>query len=133
MSLASEQQNAPIPAEGDVWLEVIKDVENLIFGLSPGIVRLLFARLSDDIEERRQFGLQKYKVPVQIGNGRNFRLDAYQELLDSLVYLKGDILSTNNEASIRCYHTILSLCLLLRSSLLDTEISNEKSQVQKGS
>jgi hypothetical protein len=75
MSNLIEEQIAPIPNNGpDCWLLVMKDME-----------------------ERRQHGIAKYGVPVQPGNGRDPRIDRYQELLDACVYARQDI----EEARIR--------------------------------
>lgn len=41
-----------------------------------------------DIEDRKQFGLQKYGTTLQPGNGRRSLVDAYQEVLDLAVYLR---------------------------------------------
>ncbi len=65
MSKLTEEQQAPLPSSGDVWLLVLKDME-----------------------ERRQLGIRKYGVPVQPGNGRDALTDAYQEALDLCVYLR---------------------------------------------
>ena len=63
-NLTAEQQ-PPTPSSGDVWLLVLKDME-----------------------ERRIHGMIKYGVPVQPHNGRNALVDAYQEALDLCVYLR---------------------------------------------
>lgn len=62
------EQQAPTPSEGDVWLLVLKDME-----------------------DRRQMGIEKYGVPVQPHNGRDPLIDAYQEALDLCVYLRQEI------------------------------------------
>lgn len=41
-----------------------------------------------DLIERRDFGLRKYGVPLQAGNGRNPLADLYAELLDAACYAK---------------------------------------------
>ena len=41
-----------------------------------------------DIEDRKQFGLEKYGTTLQANNGRNALLDAYQEALDLACYLR---------------------------------------------
>lgn len=43
----------------------------------------------EDIEERKQFGIRKYGTALQAGNGRNHLQDAYEEVLDLVVYLRG--------------------------------------------
>lgn len=64
-SEATGQQPAPVAGEGDMWKDVIADME-----------------------ARREFGIKKYGKPVQVGNGRDALTDAYQEVLDLAVYLK---------------------------------------------
>lgn len=64
----TQEQAAPQPATGDVWLLVLKDME-----------------------ERRLHGIAKYGVPVQPDNGRDHLVDAYQEALDLCVYLRAEI------------------------------------------
>lgn len=42
-----------------------------------------------DMEERKAFGLRKYSTYLQPHNGRSFLQDAYEEVLDLAVYLRG--------------------------------------------
>lgn len=42
-----------------------------------------------DIEERKALGLKKYGTLLQPFNGRSFLRDAYEEVLDLAVYLRG--------------------------------------------
>jgi hypothetical protein len=42
-----------------------------------------------DISERAEFGLKKYGTYLQPNNGRDFLIDAYQEALDLVHYLRG--------------------------------------------
>ena len=60
-----KEQDQPKLSKGDVWLLVLKDME-----------------------DRRQFGINKYGTPVQPFNGRDSLVDAYQEALDLCVYLR---------------------------------------------
>ena len=61
----TDEQQPPRPSDGDVWLLVLRDME-----------------------ERRLHGIEKYGVPVQPGNGRDPLVDTYQEALDLCVYLR---------------------------------------------
>lgn len=61
----TKEQQPPQLSRGDVWLLVIKDME-----------------------ERRIHGIEKYGTPVQPFNGRDPLVDAYQEALDLCVYLR---------------------------------------------
>lgn len=58
-------QPPPQKSSGDVWKLVITDME-----------------------ERRQLGIKRYGTPVQPHNGRDALIDAYQEVLDTAVYLR---------------------------------------------
>lgn len=46
----------------------------------------------EDMKARDAFGRAKYGTPLQVGNGRDALVDAYQEALDLVVYLKQAIL-----------------------------------------
>lgn len=39
-----------------------------------------------DVQDRKQFGLDKYGTLLQLGNGRKTAVDLHQELLDAVVY-----------------------------------------------
>jgi len=70
-----DPQPAPLPAEGDVWAEIIAE-------LPEGHVLRPLAI------ERRAQGIERYGVPLQRGNGRDHLVDALQEALDLMVYLR---------------------------------------------
>jgi len=59
------EQPAPQASEGDVWALIIHDMS-----------------------QRRQGGIEKYGTPLQPHNGRDALVDAYQEALDLVVYLR---------------------------------------------
>lgn len=42
----------------------------------------------EDIEERRKSGIEHYGTELVTNNGRNALIDAYQEALDLVVYLR---------------------------------------------
>lgn len=44
-----------------------------------------------DIEDRKALGLRKYGTLLQPFNGRSFLQDAYEEVLDLAVYLRGKL------------------------------------------
>lgn len=46
----------------------------------------------EDMQARDRFGREKYGTPLQCLNGRDPLVDAYQEALDLVVYLKQAIL-----------------------------------------
>lgn len=45
----------------------------------------------EDMRARDAEGRRKYGVPLQANNGRNMLVDAYQEVLDMAVYIRGAI------------------------------------------
>lgn len=45
----------------------------------------------DDMKKRHEFGVGKYGVPLVAKNDRDHLSDAYQELLDAIVYLRAQI------------------------------------------
>lgn len=49
-----------------------------------------------DMVDRDIFGAEKYHTRLQPGNGRDFLVDAYQEALDLVVYLRGAIYERDN-------------------------------------
>jgi hypothetical protein len=73
----------------DIWPLVIADIRT----------RFTFAdHLIEDAEERNRIGTEKYGVPLQARNGRNPLVDAYQESLDLMVYLRQAIEEGDREA-----------------------------------
>lgn len=52
-----------------------------------------------DMEERKQFGLRKYNSLLQPNNGRSFTQDAYEEVLDLAVYLRGKLEEERQQAT----------------------------------
>lgn len=70
---ALQPQPDPTPSTGDVWLEIINDLEDNDI-LKPYCI------------ERRQQGIDRYGTPLQRDNGRDHLLDALQEALDLMVY-----------------------------------------------
>lgn len=56
----------------------------------------------DDMRARDHVGRQRYGVPLQTHNGRDALVDLYQELLDSVVYIKQVILERDRaQAAVR--------------------------------
>jgi len=53
----------------------------------------------EDMRERKAFGLRKYDTILQPWNGRSFLQDAYEEILDLTVYLRGRLEEERQEVS----------------------------------
>jgi len=45
-----------------------------------------------DLQKREEIGTIRYGTPLQTNNGRNSLMDAYQEALDLVMYLKQKLL-----------------------------------------
>lgn len=76
MSALLDEQPAPLrELEGlAVWPRVIAETSD--------------AELVADMLERDRVGRERYGVPLTVWNGRDALADAYQELLDAVVYLE---------------------------------------------
>ncbi len=45
-----------------------------------------------DLTKRREGGIKKYGMELETHNGRSFLVDAYQELLDAALYVRGALM-----------------------------------------
>jgi hypothetical protein len=102
------QQPSPKPNDGaDLWELVIIDAKA---GYGP------MAAILRDMEARRRFGMEKYKTPLQVGNGRDFLTDAIQEALDLTVYVKGQIEQGDKTPMLKTlYASAMSMAVKLRA------------------
>jgi hypothetical protein len=105
----------PAPTKNEhpaVWALVIEDVKKQI--PDGTVVRALLA----DMEARDRAGLEKYGVRLQPWNGRDAAVDAYQEALDLVVYLRQ--LVEEREGSpplVVAYLTAIDQAMMLRRIL----------------
>lgn len=83
LNLATSPEPAPTRTDSPtVWPLVIRDLEALN---APEWLRQV---LAEDMRARDAMGREKYGVPLQIENGRDASIDAYQEALDLAVYAR---------------------------------------------
>lgn len=54
----------------------------------PNDTKAIWDLVKKDIEDRNETGIKKYGTALQAFNGRNSLIDAYQEALDLVVYLR---------------------------------------------
>ncbi len=71
---AAVNEPEPTPGTMDVWPELVKD-----------------------IEARVKMGLAKYGDVFQADNGRDSLMDAYQDALDLVIYLKAELMRRSKE------------------------------------
>ncbi len=69
-----------------------------------------------DMEERNRIGTEKYGTPLQAHNGRDALVDAYQEGLDLVVYLRQEI-EERMDPEIVTKLITLALCVCVRRKL----------------
>jgi hypothetical protein len=96
----------------------------------PALWPLIISELGDsetdrlvaaDMLARHEFGVAKYGVPLVASNGRDHLADAYQEALDSVVYLRA---ACESNAPIRvhqCYVDMLDLAKELREVIAERD------------
>lgn len=63
------------------------DNAHLTLGIGEKVIPLVLS----DMRDRDAVGRQRYGTPLTSGNGRDHLVDAYQELLDSCVYLMNEL------------------------------------------
>lgn len=99
-------QAPPTGIGEDVFTLVAEDIKaevgrGALWGLDghdqPPNVQLA-QQIIDDLQARLELGVKKYGVRLQTNNGRNALLDAYQEALDLIMYLRQRIAETENVA-----------------------------------
>ncbi len=69
----------------------VKDQPPPVPNEGPAIVDLVM----EDLQERKRIGIQRYGTPLQAHNGRNALVDAYQEALDLVIYLRQHLVERN--------------------------------------
>lgn len=57
----------------------------------PNEARASWGLVIEDMQERNRVGTERYGTPLQPFNGRDNLVDAYQEALDLVVYLRNEI------------------------------------------
>ena len=67
----------------------VRDPERDQVAPTPNEKRPIQDMVIEDILERKEHGIRKYGTPVQAGNGRDMLLDAYEETMDLVIYLRG--------------------------------------------
>lgn len=115
---------APIPNAGQsVWPLVIADIRRKLPLALPKSYQNVLELLAADCIERGTVGTAKHKTPLCVGDGRRGLIDAYQESLDLVVYLKKSYeeeTSDDRKKRLRVqYYRSLRLAADLRTLLID--------------
>lgn len=59
--------------------------------------QIVIGEVIKDFKERAEFGKDKYGTYLKTDNGRDALLDAYQEAIDLVMYLKQALLERDNQ------------------------------------
>ena len=112
-------QPRPTPSEHPaVWPQVCDDLWQYAGAMWWVDANPTLDALIADCENRAAFGLTLYDAPVKPNNGRDALLDAYEEVLDCLVYLKQRILELDGAAGaglVSIYHRQMSIAYDLKT------------------
>jgi hypothetical protein len=115
LSLVAPQPAPRASEAAPLWPIVIMEARDRLSG---NALPLLLA----DMAERDAFGRAKYPFPLAPKNGRDFLVDLYQELLDAVVYARGEIEEgdPSGEAA-AAYPVLLARALRVREALARRE------------
>lgn len=84
----------------------------------------VYEALASDIWARQKKGIETYGTPLQPCNGRNQLIDAYQEVLDALVYLECAIREQDDSISLRFLQNNLAQQALFLKEAIENERPN---------
>lgn len=112
-----EDQPPPI-AQPDIrptWELVIADLQKL----EPAVreTREVIEMVISDARERDRVGRERYGVPLTPRNGRDSIVDAYQEALDLVVYLRNEMEEHDEPGMSLLYVSAQSLAIQLRERI----------------
>lgn len=121
---ANRPEPDPLHNSGDdIWPMVIEEAKSLRLDSQSGGV---WDTIIQDMEERNAIGTAKYGTPLQAFNGRDPLVDAYQEELDSIVYLRQYFHERPNHWVARLYQgKMRNLYHMKRTMLLDNATAQE--------
>lgn len=125
----------PQPNATAVWDLVIADVAKHRSAVDdvaerrsdlPGPGAVIDAVLTD-MRERDRIGRERYGMPLTTNNGRDYLVDAYQEALDMLVYLRASIeerSATLMQSAMKTYAIAITVALSLRTLILMRDLAS---------
>lgn len=88
-----------------VWPKVVKALKSVHKDFN--LTKSEFAELSQIMEKRNQFGIEKYGVPLSSFNGRNSLQDAFEEALDLVVYSSQSYMENKNKKHAKMFEELL--------------------------
>lgn len=89
-SVNDEQQAPKNTGSPPVWPMVISELDDELATYHYDASERLVTLVKRDMAERHELGKKRYGTPLTADNGRDHLLDAYQEALDLVVYLRAN-------------------------------------------
>lgn len=140
-TIEDQPQPTAQPEQRPVWDHVIEELsglENQITvivaqlgtPLPPGVA--VFDVLVQDMRARDAAGRERYGVPLTTRNGRDQLVDAYQETLDAVVYMRASIeesVGQVREILMRTYAIQLALALSMRVAILGRDAAKAVDEI----
>lgn len=111
----TQPQAAPVPNDRPAVQDLVIDDLYTRATAWTFVPRKTFDLVIADIEERKKLGLAKYGTLLQAFNGRDALVDAYQEAIDLVQYLRQAL--EEGQPMMTYYHTALQIALDLRRIL----------------
>lgn len=109
----------PAPVHNDhpaSWDLVVEDLDSRY-----GEGDELTDAIREDMRGRDRFGFEKYGVRIQPHNGRDNLVDAYQELLDSLVYFRSALYEEEDPRLKDMYWMTMKVCRHIRRRIMQRD------------
>lgn len=113
----------PMPSGGkvDVTSVVVRDIIEYSEALEMQEDYSINAeQIATEFEERSDFGVEKYGVRLHSHNGRNALVDAYQEGMDMVLYLRQHIIESDTGWEL--YEDVLPVLIRLRELLASENV-----------
>lgn len=143
MTTTIEDQPQPTaqPEQRPVWDQVIEELSGLEGQITMIIGQLgtplprgvaVFDVLVQDMRARDAAGRERYGVPLTAHNGRDQLVDAYQETLDAVVYMRASIeesVGQVREILMRTYAIQLALALSMRVAILGRDAAKAVDEI----
>lgn len=109
-----EKQPNPVP---NVYRTIISEVGQMLQREEDPVAALVL----QDAIERAEYGKLQYGTYLQPFNGRDAKMDAYEEALDLLFYLRQWYDETHDSLASQMIFSIIGACLMLKKSMLDQQ------------
>ena len=98
----------------EVWPALIQESRRLMRGHPYAV---MYELVLLDCEERHRQGVARYGTPLRMRNGRDPRIDAYQEALDLAAYLYQAFLEGRGDYLLSRVGSAMEIALRLRADL----------------